>query len=150
MGTGLRRPAARPAPWIRARKTRPHAPWPGGFPGPPVLRFLNLTDPQKQAIKGILDQHRPVRTALHQALAVKAMALRNGQEDPSLSEAQLRAIQAAESAARLQVVLEERAAFLEIHAVLSRDQQARAERLRLKHQKACEARQAFLAEAEEP
>jgi hypothetical protein len=112
-----------------------------------VLRFLNLTVAQKQAIKGILDQHRPVRTALRQALGAKAMALREGSEDPSLSEAQLRALQATESAALLQVVLEDRAAFLEIHAVLSRDQQARADRLRLKRQKEREAHQAFLAEA---
>jgi hypothetical protein len=70
-----------------------------------VLRFLNLTVSQKQAIKGILDQHRPVRTALRQALAAKAMALREGSEDPSLSEAQLRALQATESASRLQAFL---------------------------------------------
>lgn len=115
-----------------------------------MLRLLNLTGSQKQAIKGILDRHRPVRAALGQAFAAKARALRDGQEDPSLSEAQLRAILMSESASRLQMVLEDRAAFLEIHAVLSKDQQARAERLRLKHQTACEARQAFLMEAGAP
>jgi hypothetical protein len=112
-----------------------------------VLRFLNLTDSQKQAIKAILDQHRPARTALRHALAAKTMALWEGSEDPSLSEAQLRTLQATESAARLQAVLEDRATFLEIHAVLSKDQQAKADRLRLKHQKEREAHQAFLAEA---
>lgn len=115
--------------------------------GPPVLRFLNLTAPQERSIAGILDQHRPALGALRRALASRAMALREGQEDPSLSEAQLRALLTAESAARLQVVLEERAATLEIHAVLSKDQQAKAERLRLSRQKEREARQAFLAEA---
>ena len=116
--------------------------------GPPLLRLLNLTVSQKQSIKGILDQHRPVRTALRRALAGRAMALDDALEDPSLPEAQLRALQAEESAARLRVALEDRAAFLEIHAVLSRDQQARAERLRLRHREERKARQAFLAEAE--
>jgi len=136
-----------PPPGSEKGRPGPMRPGPEDSQGPPVLRFLNLTVAQKQAIKGILDQHRPVRTALRQALGAKAMALREGSEDPSLSEAQLRALQATESAALLQVVLEDRAAFLEIHAVLSKDQQARADRLRLKRQKEREAHQAFLAEA---
>jgi len=136
-----------PPPGSEAGRPGPMRQGPEDSQGPPVLRLLNLTASQKQAIKGILDQHRPVRAALRQALAAKAMALRDGSEDPSLSEAQLRAIQATESAARLQVVLEDRAAFLEIRAVLSKDQQARADRLRLKHQQEREAHQAFLAEA---
>jgi Spy/CpxP family protein refolding chaperone len=136
-----------PPPGFETGRPGPMRPGPEDPQGPPVLRFLNLTDSQKQAIKAILDQHRPVRTALRQALAAKTMALREGSEDPSLSEAQLRALQATESAARLQAVLEDRAAFLEVHAVLSREQQAKADRLRLKHQKEQEAHQAFLAEA---
>ena len=116
--------------------------------GPPALGFMKLSAAQENAVKGILDQHRPTRKTLQQALATRTLALRESLEDPSVSEAHLRSIQAAESAARLQVVLEDRATFLEIHAVLSKDQQARAERLRLKGQKEREARQAFLAEAE--
>ena len=73
-------------------------------------------------------------------------ALMAGLEDPVLSEAQLRALQAAESEARLQVVLEQRAAFLEIHAVLSPDQQAKALRLGLKQRKEREARLELEAE----
>ena len=111
-----------------------------------MLRFLDLTAPQKQAVKAILDQRRPARTALHRAMLAKAMALRDGQEDPALAEARLRALQAAESEARLQLLLDERAEFLEVHALLTREQQAKAERLRLARRQERAARQAIMAE----
>ena len=115
-------------------------------PGPFMLRFLDLTGPQKQAVKAFLDKHRPARSAWHRAMVAKAMALRDGQEDPALTEAQLRTLQAAESEARLQLLLEERAEFMEVNAVLTKDQQAKAERLRLALRQEREARAAILAE----
>ena len=115
-------------------------------PGPSMLRFLDLTAPQKQAVKAILDKRRPASTALHRTMVAKAMALRDGHEDPALAEPQLRALQAAESEARLQLLLDERAEFLEIHALLTPDQQAKAGRLRRARRQEREARQAIMAE----
>ena len=113
---------------------------------PPMLRFLNLTPTQDQAVKAILAKRRPEQLSRNKVLDAKGAALMAGLEDPVLSEAQLRALQAAESEARLQVVLAQRAAFLEIHAVLSPDQQAKALRLGLKQRKEREARLELEAE----
>jgi len=113
---------------------------------PPMLRFLNLTPAQEQAVQAILDKRRPEQQSRRRVLDAKGAALMAGLEDPALSEAQLRALQSAESEARLQVVLEQRAAFLEIHAVLSPDQQAKALRLGLKQRKEREARLELEAE----
>ncbi len=115
--------------------------------GPPMLGFLGLTEPQKQAVKAIMDKRRPARSALHRDLEAKAMALMDAREDPALAEARLRALQAAESEARLRLLLDERAEFMEVRAVLTADQQAKAERLRLARRQEREARASIQAEA---
>jgi len=124
----------------------------GAMPGPmmaPMFHFLKLSAEQKQSMAAVLAKHQPAMRAKHQALAAKGKALRDGMDNPALSEAQLRTLAAAESEARLQCLLEGRASFLEMHALLSKDQQAKAERLRITRQKEQEAHQAFMAEAEE-
>jgi hypothetical protein len=116
-------------------------------PGPlGLLRFLDLTETQQKAVRTILDRRRPVQAARMREVAERESALRQGLEDPALSEAQIRGLQAAESEARLQAVLEERAAFLEVHAVLSGDQQAKAQRLSRKLEREREARLDLMAE----
>jgi Spy/CpxP family protein refolding chaperone len=124
-----------------------------GRPGPGplgLLRFLDLTEAQDKAVKAVLDRHRPIQAGRMRALADRESALRQGLEDPALSEAQIRGLQAAESEARLQAVLEERAAFLEIRAILSGEQQAKALRLRQKLEKEREARLDLMAETGGP
>ena len=111
-----------------------------------MLRFLNLTPAQEQAVQAILDKRRPEQQSRRRVLDAKGAALMAGLEDPGLPEIQLRALQAAESEARLQVVLEQRAAFLEINAILTPDQQAKALRLSLKLRKEREARLELEAE----
>lgn len=127
----------------------PGQPRPAGH-GPQWLRLLNLTPAQEQAVKAIEDQHQAARAARRQAVMAKGAALRDALEDPAASEAQLKALHAAESDARLQALQEERAAFLETWAVLGKDQQARAQRLRQKFQKEREARRDLQEEIGEP
>ena len=119
----------------------------GGRPeGPPMLRFLALTGEQQKAVKAVLDRHRPALMARRKALADQDAALGASQEDPASSQAQLRALLAADSAARVDLVLEQRAVFLEIHALLTPEQQAKAERLRLKEQNERTARRELMEE----
>ena len=120
-------------------------PW-WGPQGPPIPRFLNLTAAQEKSVKAILERHMAVQVGRHWALGAKEAALREGLEDPGLSDAQLRALLAAESEAKLQAVLEERAVFLETYAVLSPEQQAMALRLRQKLQKEREAHREVVEE----
>ena len=131
------------------------APLGGPMPGPMggaalTLRFLALTAAQNKAVKDILDKHRPAMADQHKALGAKAAALREAIEDPAASEAQVRGLAAAENAARLQVALEQRAVVLEIQAVLTPDQQAKAGRLRRKLQKERLAHEDVLDEIGEP
>jgi len=123
---------------------------PGPRPsGPPWLRLLSLTPAQEQAVKAIEDRHRAAAAGRRQAVGARAAELRDALEDPAAGEAQLRTLHAAESEARFQAALEERAAILEIHAVLTREQQAKAQRLRQKLQKEREAHREVMEEAGE-
>ena len=122
----------------------------GGPAGAATLRFLDLTTAQSRAVKDLLDRHKPAMTERHKALMAKETALREALEDPAATEPQLRALAGVASAARLQVVLEQRAVFLDIQAVLSPDQQAKAERLRRKLQKERIAHEDVLDEIGEP
>jgi len=124
----------------------------GAMPGPmmaPMFHFLKLSEEQKKSMAAVQAKHQPAMRAKQQALAAKGKALRDGLDNPAVTEAQLRTLAAAENEARLQCLLEGRAGFLEMHALLSKDQQAKAERLRVIRQKEQEAHQAFMAEAEE-
>jgi Spy/CpxP family protein refolding chaperone len=112
--------------------------------------FLNLTAAQEKSVKAIRERHMTVQVGRHRALDAKEAALREGLEDPGLSDAQLRALLAAESEAKLQAVLEERAVFLETYAVLSPEQQAMALRLRQKLQKEREAHREVMDELRGP
>jgi Spy/CpxP family protein refolding chaperone len=120
---------------------------PGPGPqGPPVFKFLGLTAVQEQAVQAVRDKHQPALMAGHRLLGEKAAAVRDGMENPALSEPQLRALLAAENEARLQVVLEQRATFQEAFALLSAEQQAKAVRLNQKRQKEREARRDVMEE----
>jgi Spy/CpxP family protein refolding chaperone len=131
-------------------------PAPGGrvHPGPmapaPWLHMLNLTEAQDKQVQAIQEQHRPAREARRKAAMARAAALRDALEDPGASEAQIRALHAAESEARLQERLEERALLLEVNGVLTREQQAKAQRLRQIMQKEREARRELREEAGGP
>jgi Spy/CpxP family protein refolding chaperone len=123
---------------------------PGPMASAPWLAMLNLTEAQQKAVQGIRDQHKPALEARHKAAMAKAGALHDALEEPATTEAQLRALNAAESEARLQVLLEERSALQEINGVLTRDQQAKALKLRQLMQKEREIRREIMDEAAGP
>lgn len=122
----------------------------GGPAGMRALRFLDLTAAQNKAVKDLLDQHKPALQERHKAMAAKETALREALEDPAATEPQLRALAAASSAARLQEVLQERALFQDLQAVLTPEQRAKAERLRKKLQKERMAHEEVMDELGEP
>ena len=103
-------------------------------PGPPpphmMFKALGLTAAQDQAVKAILDKHRPAESTLRQAARDKDEALRAAMDDPAATEAQLRALHAALSEARLQELLDHRSLALEINALLTPDQLAKAKAMR--------------------
>jgi Spy/CpxP family protein refolding chaperone len=118
----------------------------GGPQGLPLMAFLAITPVQDKAMRTIQEQHRMAQADKRKALGDKAAALRRGLEDPALSEAQVRALAGAVAEARLQVVLEERATFMELQGVLTPEQKAKAQRLRVKLDREREAHKEVMAE----
>lgn len=118
----------------------------GGPQGLPMMAFLAITPVQDKAMRTIQEQHRMAQADKRKALGDKAAALRHGLEDPALTEAQVRALAGAVAEARLQVVLEERATFMEIQGVLTPEQKAKAQRLRVKLDREREAHKELMAE----
>ena len=130
-----------------------HVPMGGPMDGPAGMasvRFLDLSPAQARAVKELMDKHKPAMMERHKALMAKENALREAVEDPASSEAQLRTLAGVASAARLQVVLEQRAVVLELQALLTPEQQAKAERLRRKLQKERMAHEEVMEEIGEP
>lgn len=117
-------------------------------PPPPFgqLKELDLTEAQKQSIRNILDGHRTASTTRRQALEARDRVVRDAMAETDTTEAQLRDLHGAASEARLAMLLEERAVWLEIQAVLSPAQQAKAREQRRKLQAAMEAHRAALEE----
>ena len=118
----------------------------GGPQGLPLMAFLAITPVQDKAMRTIQEQHRMAQADKRKALGDKAAALRRGLEDPALTEAQVRALAGAAAEARLQVVLEERATFMELQGVLTPEQKAKAQRLRVKLDREREAHEELMAE----
>jgi len=118
----------------------------GGPQGLPLMAFLAITPVQDKAIETIQEQHRMAQAGKRKALGDKEATLRHGLEDPALTETQVRALAGAVAEARLQLVLEERAMFMEIQGVLTPEQKAKAQRLRVKLDKEREAHKDLMAE----
>ena len=139
----------------------PGRPGPGGMrrpgpegmhrPGPEgMFRALGLSKDQEAAIHALLEKRRPAEQARHLAAADKEEALRTAMEEPATTETQLRALHAAASEARLQALLEHRVLLLELHALLTPEQQAKARRIREGQRREAEAHRAVQAELGEP
>ena len=128
---------------------RPCRPAAGAMrPAGPLAPFqaLDLSPDQNQAVQGVLERRRAAGKGLRQSVEGKEDALRAALEDPATPEARLRALHAEASAARLQDLLEQRALVLELDAVLTPDQRAKAARIRAFRQKEREAHRALLEE----
>lgn len=106
------------------------------------LRFLDLSPDQEKAVKNLLRQRRAGAQALHQAAADQEEAFHAALEDPAASEAQLRALHASASEARLKAALDHRALLLEVHALLTPEQRAKARRVMANQRREREAHRA--------
>jgi Spy/CpxP family protein refolding chaperone len=100
-------------------------------PGPGLpLKALGLTPDQNKAFRAILDKHRATDQARRKTAEQCEEALHTALEDPATSESQLRALHLAAAEAHFQSLLEHRSLLLELHALLTPDQQAKAKRIR--------------------
>jgi Spy/CpxP family protein refolding chaperone len=114
-----------------------------------MFKALNLTPEQEKAIQGVLDRHKAAVKSREQAAREKEDALRDAMEDPGVPEAKLRSLHLVASEARLQAMLEHRAAMLEINALLTPDQLAKARRIREGRQRERDAHRALAAELDD-
>jgi len=115
-------------------------------PPPPfaAMKHLALTEAQRQSIHTILESHRASNMVKRQALETKEKALWEAMAESASTERHLRALHGIVSEARLALLLEERAVWLEIQAVLSPAQQAQAKEQRQTLQKAMDAHHAAM------
>lgn len=102
-------------------------------PTPPRLMMeeLSLSEAQMQEIHSILERHRGGRSAKERVVFGKERALQEAVEDTNAPEAKLKVLHTELSEARFQLILDQRAVLIEIQAVLTPEQQAKAKGLRL-------------------
>jgi periplasmic protein CpxP/Spy len=115
-----------------AAQTAP-VPAPMAAPGPRagrMARALNLTDVQKTSIRAVREKHRS-DLALHRDAARQAgAALRVALQNPSTPEVQLRTLYDKAAVARFEMLLARRSVHLEVRALLTPDQIAKAAEMR--------------------
>jgi Spy/CpxP family protein refolding chaperone len=114
-----------------------------------MFKALHLTPEQEKALQGVLDRHKAAVNSREQAAAEKEDAVRDAMEDPGVPEAKLRTLNLVASEARMQAMLEHRATVLEINALLTPDQLAKARRIREDRQRERDARRALAAELDD-
>ena len=118
---------------ILALLTLPLAAQPGPGRGPRTERIgraLNLTEVQKTSIRAIRDKHRADLILRRDAVKHARIDLRTALHDASTPEARLRALYDKASAARFDMILEQRSLRLEVRAILTPEQLAKAAEMR--------------------
>ncbi|HZU53769.1 MAG TPA: Spy/CpxP family protein refolding chaperone [Holophagaceae bacterium] len=105
-------------------------PRPHGAMGDPMATALGLTPDQQAKMKAIREKYRDAGKADHEAARAQEQAFRAAMEDPKTSEAQLRETFDQMNARRFQGLLQRRAMRQEMRAVLTPDQQAKADAMR--------------------
>lgn len=95
-----------------------------------IARALQLTEVQKATIQGIRAKHHPALTLRRDAVQHARIDLRTALQDPATPEPRLRALYDKAAAARFDLILAQRSVRLEVQAVLSPEQRARATELR--------------------
>lgn len=118
-------------------------------PGPPpfdVMRNLDLTEAQRQSIRTILEGRRAATMAKRDTLGAREMTLMEAMTEPATTEARLRELHEATSEARLALLFDEREVMLELQAVLTPAQLAKAKEQRLKFRAAMEAHRVAMDE----
>lgn len=124
---------------ILAQAPPPRAPVPGTM-GEHMATALGLTPDQQTRMKAIRDKYRESGKAGHEAARAQAQAFRAAMEDPKTSEAQLRQAFDQMNAQRFQAMLQHRAMRQEMRAVLTPDQQAKADAMRAEFRDRMKAR----------
>ena len=121
----------------QAPPPRAHAP---GAMGEHMATALGLTPDQQTRMKAIRDKYRESGKAGHEAARAQAQAFHAAMEDPKTSEAQLRQAFDQVNAQRFQALLQRRAMRQEMRAVLTPDQQAKADAMRAEFKDRMQAR----------
>ena len=104
-------------------------------PPPPMgghhlAEALGLSPEQQTKMKSIHEKHATTMKADHEAVRAQAQAFRAAMQDPKADPAQLRQAFDQMNAARFQMLLEGRAMRQEMRAVLTPDQQAKADAMK--------------------
>lgn len=111
-------------------------------PGPGMMfKALGLSPDQEKAIQTLTEKRRMGGMPRP---GPEEESLRAAAEDPSTTEAQLRTLHAAASEAHLKALLDRRALAVEINALLTPEQQAKARRIRENMRKEMEARMSLM------
>jgi len=95
-----------------------------------MAQVLDLSPEQQTKMKAIRDKHATALKSDHEAARAQAQTFRAAMQDPKANEAQLRQAFDQMNAARFQAVLEGRALRQEMRAVLTPEQQAKADTLK--------------------
>jgi Spy/CpxP family protein refolding chaperone len=91
-----------------------------------IARALDLTEAQKASIQGIRAKHRPDLILRRDAVQHAGIDLRTALRDTATPEPRLRALYDKAAAARFDLILAQRSVRLEVQAVLSPEQRAKA------------------------
>ena len=108
----------------------------------PMARILDLSPGQQTQAKAIREKHRGALKADRAAVRAQAEAFQAVMQDPKTGEAQLRQAFDQMNAARFQAMLEARAMHQEMRAILTPDQQAKADAMKAQFQERRKARMA--------
>jgi Spy/CpxP family protein refolding chaperone len=95
-----------------------------------IARALQLTEVQKTSILGIRARHRPDLVLRRDAVKHARIDLRTALQDAAAPETRLRALYDKAAATRFDLILAQRAVRLEVQAVLSPEQRAKAAEMR--------------------
>lgn len=107
----------------------PAQPGPQGFhPGPPpgMPCDLDLTAAQRSAIQAVFEKHRAAHQEKQKAAMQNEKALLDALFEETTTGAQLKGLHQAASDARFALLLEDRATRLEVDALLTPEQRAKA------------------------
>ena len=111
----------------QAPPPRAHAP---GAMANHMAEALGLSPEQRTQMKAIREKHQVAMQADHEASRAQSEAFHAAMQDPKASESQLRQAYDQMNAQRFQALLEMRAMRQEMRAVLTPDQQVKADAMR--------------------
>ena len=105
-----------------------------------MAKVLDLSPEQQDQMKAIREKHQATLKADHEAVRAQAQAFHAAMQDAKADPAQLRQAFDQMTAARFQALLEGRAMRAEMRAVLTPDQQAKADAMKAQFRDRMKAR----------